>query len=238
VGAGRVSAPAGTILLAGATGLVGGLVLRRLLASDFTGTVVAPSRRATGLDDPRLLDLPCDFSADGVEARIVEALRARDALPLDAFVCALGTTLRAAGSRAAFIAVDRDLVLRLATFAYAQGARRAVLVSSVGASRQSGNFYLRVKGEVEDAVEAIGFSRVDTLQPGLLLGPRETRRPAEALAQRAAPLADLLLHGRLRRYRSIDADAVAAAAIALLGERGPGIFSHEHEAIRALAARA
>lgn len=237
MGAGRVSAPAGTILLAGATGLVGGLVLRRLLASGFAGTVATPSRRATGLDDPRLLDLPCDVSADGVEARIADALRARDALPVDAFVCALGTTLRAAGSRAAFIAVDRDLVLRLARFAHVEGSRRAVLVSSVGASRQSGNFYLRVKGEVEDAVEAIGFSRVDILQPGLLIGPRTARRPAEALAQRAAPLADLLLHGRLQRYRSIAADQVAAAAVALLDEREPGIFSHEHEAIRALAAR-
>ena len=238
MGAGRVSARAGNILLAGATGLVGGLALRRLLASDFAGTVATPARRATGLDDPRLLDLPCDFSAEGIEARLADALRDRGALPLDAFACALGTTLRAAGSRAAFIAVDRDLVLRLARFAHAQGARRCVLVSSVGASRQSANFYLRVKGEVEDAIEGIGFSRVDILQPGLLIGPRTARRPAEALAQRAAPLADLLLHGRLRRYRSLDAAEVADAAVALLGERAPGIFSHEHQAIRALAARA
>jgi uncharacterized protein YbjT (DUF2867 family) len=238
VGAGRVSAPAGNILLAGATGLVGGLALHRLLAPGFRGIVAAPTRRATGVADPRHVEIVCDLSADDAEARIAEALRAAGALPLDAFVCALGTTLRAAGSRAAFIAVDRDLVLRLARLAHAQGARHAVLVSSVGASRQSGNFYLRVKGEVEDAVERLGFARVDILQPGLLIGPRSARRPAEALAQRAAPLADLLLHGRLRRYRSLDAAEVAAAAVALLGEREPGIFTHEHQAIRALAARA
>lgn len=238
MGAGRVSAAVRNLLLAGATGLVGGLALRRLLASPFAGTVVVPTRRPTGLADPRLLEVATDLSAEGVEAQLAEALQVRGALPLDAFACALGTTLRAAGSRAAFIAVDRDLVLRLARFAHAQGARHAVLVSSVGASRQSGNFYLRVKGEVEDAVERIGFARVDILQPGLLIGPRAARRPAEALAQRAAPLADLLLQGRLRRYRSLDAGDVAGAAIALLAEREPGVFTHEHEAIRALAARA
>jgi uncharacterized protein YbjT (DUF2867 family) len=159
------------------------------------------------------------------------------ARPLDAYVCCLGTTLRAAGSRAAFIAVDRDLALRLAQLARGLGARHAVLVSSVGASRQSGTFYLRVKGEVEDAMASLGFERLDILQPGLLVGPRRERRPAEALAQRLVPLADPLLLGRLRDYRSIPATVVADAIVALLDDGGaaarPAI--HTHAVLRALA---
>jgi uncharacterized protein YbjT (DUF2867 family) len=227
------------LLLAGATGLVGGLALRAVLeAPGFQGRIVAPARRPLEVVDPRLVAPVVDFGAADAEAAITDAAQRASATPLDAYVCCLGTTLRAAGSREAFIAVDRELVLRLAQLAYALGARHAILVSSVGASRQSGNFYLRVKGEVEDAMARIGFTRLDVLQPGLLIGPRSERRPAEALAQRFAPLADPLLLGRLRRYRSLPAGVLAQAIVALLGEAGPatGVRTHTYAELRALAA--
>lgn len=225
------------VLLAGATGLVGGLVLRDLLAdAGFRGMVVAPVRRALAVEDPRLLAPVCDFETASEDGQLAAAMRAAQALPLDAFVCCLGTTLRAAGSREAFIAVDRELALRLAQLAHGLGARHAVIVSSVGASRQSGNFYLRVKGEVEDAMARVGFTRLDILQPGLLIGPRATRRPAEALAQALAPLVDPLLPGRLRAYRSLPAAEVARAIVALLAESpADGEATHTHDAIRVLA---
>ena len=208
------------------------MVARELLAAPaFGGVLVAPARRALGLADARLVAPVLDFSAPGADAELAADVRAAHAVPLDVFVSCLGTTLRAAGSREAFLAVDRELVLRLARLAHGMGARRAVLVSSVGASRQSGNFYLRVKGEVEDAMEQLGFARLDILQPGLLIGPRSERRPAEALAQRFAPLANALLPGKLSRYRSLAADTVARAIVALLGESVPGVFSHTHDAI-------
>ncbi len=226
------------ILLAGATGLVGGLVASEVLASPgFSGKLVAPGRRALALSDPRLVAAVCDFAAPEADRDLAAAMRNAHALPLDAYVCCLGTTLRAAGSREAFLAVDRELVIRLAQLARELGASRAVLVSSVGASRQSGNFYLRVKGEVEDALERAGFSRLDLLQPGLLIGPRAERRPAEAIAQRFAPLADPLLFGGLRRYRSIPVLSVARAIVALLEETGSGVFTHTHDAIMARGAR-
>ncbi len=227
------------ILLAGATGLVGGLVAREILASPgFSGQLVAPVRRALELSDPRLVAAVCDFATPEADRDLTSTMRDAHALPLDAYVCCLGTTLRAAGSREAFLAVDRELVIRLANLSRELGASRAVLVSSVGASRQSGNFYLRVKGEVEDALERAGFTRLDLLQPGLLIGPRAERRPAEAIAQRLAPLADPLLLGGLRRYRSIPARSVARAIVALLGQSGPGVFTHTHDAIAAQAAQA
>lgn len=222
------------VLLAGATGLVGDRVLRRLL--DDPGSqaqVLAPVRRPMQRAHPRLRAPVLDFALGDED--FAQALEAAAPGSIDAFVCCLGTTLRAAGSREAFIAVDRELVLRMSRIARARGARHAVLVSSVGASRQSANFYLRVKGEVEDALEQAGYSRLDILRPSLLLGPRAQRRPAEALFQRLAPAANWLLHGRLRPYRAIAADAVARAIVALLSHEEPGVFAHGHASLVALA---
>ena len=223
------------ILLAGATGLVGRLTLRALLDDDgFAGMIFAPVRRELELHDPRLLAVRTEFGTAGAEAGIVDAIEAHLPKRVDAFVSCLGTTLRAAGSREAFIAVDRDLVLRLAQLAFDQGAQHAVLMSSVGASRQSGNFYLRVKGEVEDAMARIGFTRLDIIQPGLLIGAREQRRPAEALAQSLVPLANRALLGKLSRFRSIDADRVARAIVALLEQSSAGEVTYQYSGIQAL----
>jgi len=224
------------ILLAGATGLVGGLTLRRLLERrDFKGTVFAPTRRDPGISDPRVVAIRTDLAPPGGEAAIADAIRALPAQRLDAYVSCLGTTIRSAGSREAFIAVDRDLVLRLAQAAFQQGARHAILVSSAGASRQSGTFYLRVKGEIEDALEGVGFDRLDIIQPGLLLGERAERRSGEALAQVLAPVVNRVMLGKLRRYRAIDADAVALAIVRLLECDAPGRFVHENDSINELS---
>jgi len=225
------------LLLAGATGLVGGLLLRQLLAhAEFDGTIYAPVRRGLDASDPRLVPLRTDFAPGSGDLQLAAAIESRAARPIHAYASCLGTTIRAAGSREAFIAVDRDLVLRTAQLAFDHGARHAVLVSSVGASRQSGNFYLRVKGEVEDGVEKIGFTRVDVIQPGLLLGERNERRPTERLMQRLAPAGNLLMQGGLKPYRSIPAADVAAAMLGLLMQDAPGVFSHRYESLRALAA--
>lgn len=221
------------VLIAGATGLVGSRCVAGWLALPrWRGRLLAPVRRAPDVEDRRLATLVAPLA----DAEDDEATRGslRDALagvPLDAFVSCLGTTLRRAGSREAFVAVDRDLVVRLARIAREFGARQAILVSSAGASRQSGNFYLRVKGETEDALASLGFERLDVLRPGLLLGTRDERRPAEALGQHLAPWINPFLHGRLARYRAVPADAVAATIRHLVGAGAPGRFVHEGEAL-------
>ena len=222
--------PRPAVLLAGATGLVGGLALKRWLAKADGPLLLAPVRRPLALTHPRLLALPGGWD----ETAIRTALESHGA-QLQAYACCLGTTIRQAGSREAFLEVDRDLVLALGGIAHRLGARQALLVSSVGASAQSGNFYLRVKGEAERGLGALGFERVDCLRPGLLLGERGERRPAEALGQRLAPLANLLARGPLRRYRAIAADDVAAAMVGLYGRTGDGRHVHEYDAIKAVA---
>jgi len=229
----------GNILLAGATGLVGSQVLKELLAdARWHGRVFAPVRRKLEANDPRLVPLVTDFSDKpdrGVELETsLKSLLAGERIAT--FVCCLGTTIKTAGSREAFIAIDRELVLRLAGLSRKLGARQAILVSSAGASRQSGNFYLRVKGEVEDGIEAQGFARVDLLRPGLLIGARNERRPGESVAQVLSPIGDLFLRGRFARYRSIAASDVAKAALRLIGNAEEGVFAHDTPALEQLAA--
>lgn len=154
---------------------------------------------------------------------------------VDVAVSTLGSTRRAAGSWAAFEAVDRHAVLAFARAARDAGARHFLLVSSSGADAGSRNDYLRLKGELEQAVVALGFERVDLLRPGLLLGKREERRVAEGVGQALAPVLNLLLRGPLDRYAGIDAGLVAKAMAVLTGRNEPGRYIHGNREIRSLS---
>jgi uncharacterized protein YbjT (DUF2867 family) len=206
------------VLLAGGTGLVGSEALRCLVERGHT--VTALGRRATGAATE---DLVVDFAA-------------LPTLPdADAAVCALGTTRAAAGSREAMRAVDVDAVIAFAKAAHAAGARHCVLVTAVGADARSPVAYTRMKGEVEEAVAALGFERLDILQPGLLIGARSERRSVEAFFQAVSPVLDRLLLPAFDRYGSIRGSDVGAAAVALLEQGGGGVHRHENRALRALA---
>jgi uncharacterized protein YbjT (DUF2867 family) len=197
------------ILLAGATGLVGGLVLARCPEAIPVSRRPIPGRPGVVADFDDLPPLP--------EARVA--------------VCALGTTRAKAGSDAAFRAVDHDAVLAFARAAQAAGVTHFILVSSVGANPKSGLLYPRTKGEVEAALERMAFTRLDILQPGLLIGPRAERRPVERFLQWAAPVLDLAVP---RNMGSLPADAVAGAIMALTSRSEPGVFRHTNRAIARL----
>jgi uncharacterized protein YbjT (DUF2867 family) len=213
------------VVMIGATGLVGSLAARSLLAQGWS--VDALLRRPSGLVAPRWREHvapPQDWPG------IVGALGG------DAAVSALGTTMRQAGSQAAFRAVDFDMVTRFAEAAAAAGTRRMAAVSSVGAHSSSANFYLRIKGEMEAALEGFGFERLDILRPGLLRGDRGSdRRLGERIGIGLSPLVNLALRGSLDRFAAIDAGLVAAAIVACLRNPEPGTFRHENRGIRALA---
>lgn len=209
------------ILLAGATGLVGSRTLPLLLEAGHDVTVLG--RRPTGLSHPALTELHTDF-------RAIPPLP-----PAEVAICTLGTTIRAAGTQAAFRAVDHDAVLAFAMAARAAGCRRAIVVTAVGSSPSASAFYSRVKGETERDLEHLGFDRLDLLQPGLILGPRAERRPVEALLQGLAPILDPLLFGSASRYGAIPAETIAAAILALVGQRGNGVRRHMNDALRKLS---
>jgi uncharacterized protein YbjT (DUF2867 family) len=203
------------MLLAGATGLVGGLVLARCPRAIPVSRRPVAGRPGVVADFDDLPPLPAS----------------------DVAVCALGTTRARAGSDAAFRAVDHDAVLAFARAAKAAGASHFILVSSVGANPNSRLLYPRTKGEVEAGLERMGFARLDILQPGLLIGPkgyqRAERRPVERFLQWAAPVMDALLP---RALGSVPAAAVAQAIVALAQRAEPGVFRHTNRAIAAHAA--
>jgi uncharacterized protein YbjT (DUF2867 family) len=157
-------------------------------------------------------------------------------LAVEAAVSALGTTIRSAGSEASFRAVDLDSVIAFAAAARRAGARHMVTVSSVGADPGSRNFYLRTKGAMEQALEALGFDRLDILRPGLLRGERGAdRRLGERIGILVSPAVNLILKGRLDRFAAIDADLVAHAVAGALRQIEPGTYRHENREIRRLA---
>lgn len=226
-----------TVLLAGATGLVGNAILQRCLADRNVAEVIVPTRRPVAIKHEKIRNIVMDLiTADSGEpsAALSDAIARISGGKIDAYISALGTTIKTAGSREAFISVDRDLVCRFAEIAKQQKAKQIIFVSSVGATRQTSNFYLRVKGETEDLLERMKFHRVDILRPGVLLGPREDSRTGEAIAQKLSFIYNPLLLGPLRRYRAISADTVAAAALTLLRKKDPGIFVHENAEMLAL----
>lgn len=217
------------VLLAGATSLVGSRVME--LAIDHPWLrLVALSRREAPMPRGARMEMLVADPAGWPEAVA--------AIAPDAVICALGTTMRQAGGEEAFRAVDHDLVLALARAARKAEVANFVLVSSAGADALGKTFYLRVKGEVEAAVTKLRFRRLDILRPGLLRGSRpQGGRPLETLAKIASPLADLLLHGDNRRYRSIDARLVAAAAAQCAREKPQGRWLHDNDSIERAARR-
>lgn len=205
--------------VAGATGLVGGRVLARLLDDPAVARVVAPTRRPL-TPHPKLVNPRTSGPAWP------------DLAPLDEAYACLGTTMAKSGSPAAFRAVDLELTRAFALAAKAAGARRFGLVSSTGADARSRFLYPRVKAEAEAAVAAAGFASVVVARPSFLLGERAEERPGEKAALAVFSLLDGLLAGPLRRWRAVPADAVAAALIAAVRGRVPGTLTLESEELR------
>lgn len=208
-----------TAAVAGATGLVGGRVLRRLLDDPAVERVIAPTRRA--LPPHPKLDNPLITSGWPVLP------------PLDEAYGCLGTTRKDAGSADAFRAVDFDLAVAFACAAKTAGARRFGLVSSSGANAGSALLYPRVKGEAEKAVAGMGFETVVIARPSLLLGERAKPRAAEKLGEAALTLARPFLIGPWRKYRAIAGDTVAVSLIASVRGKIPGVLTLESDALQA-----
>ncbi|MGH8490027.1 MAG: oxidoreductase [Gammaproteobacteria bacterium] len=215
-----------TALLAGATGLVGGHCLELLLQDDAWEQVAVLGRREIGTTHRKLVQRVVDFD------RLAEL---GDVSRVDDVFCCLGTTMKRAGSEAAFRRVDFTYVHELAQLAFGC-AGQFLLVSALGADRQSRMFYNRVKGEVEDAVRKLPFDGVHIFRPSLLLGERREIRPGERLAILAGRAVGLMFVGPLGRYRPIAARAVAAAMIRIAKDATRGVHVYESDRIRGLAA--
>lgn len=190
------------VVLAGATGLVGERCLHHLLEHPAYSRVTVWSRRPLSRTHPKLAVELVDFDA-------------LPSLPRDCVevFCCLGTTIRIAGTQEAFRRVDHDFPVALAERARTAGAQQFLLVSSLGADARSKNFYLRVKGETERDVAALGLPRHLFFRPSLLLGNRREHRRGERLAIVASRFLSPLLIGPIRKYRPVEAADLAAAMV-------------------------
>jgi uncharacterized protein YbjT (DUF2867 family) len=192
-----------TVALAGATGLVGRSILEGLLADPSVRSVHVLARRKPRVDDARITYHIVDFAA-------VPPLP-----PVDEVYLALGTTIKVAGSQAAFRAVDFDANLATARAALAAGARRCGLVSAMGANAKSGVFYNRVKGELEEALTQLPFEGFVIARPSLLIGDRaslgQPERPLEKVSAVFMKMFGPLIPAN---YRAIAASQVARNLLA------------------------
>jgi uncharacterized protein YbjT (DUF2867 family) len=208
------------ILLAGATGLVGSALTRTSLASRLH----LIGRRAVAGDMTQSVAPIEDWPA------LIAVIKPEIA------ISTLGTTIRQAGSTAAFHAIDHDLVLDVARAAKDAGARQFIMVSSVGASASSSNFYLKTKGEAESSVRALDFDRLDIIRPGLLIGDRGgPARIGERIAMTLSPISDFFTPQVLSQYRSTRDHHVAAAINMLCGAGAPGVHIHHNQEMLELA---
>jgi uncharacterized protein YbjT (DUF2867 family) len=214
------------VLLAGASGFVGNLALTTLLESPDIARVHAVTRRPLGREHPRLANRIVSFEQMETQLK---------GLTCHAALCALGTTIRQAGSQEAFRQADIDAVLAFARTAKAAQAQRFVVVSSAAADRTSKNFYLRTKGEMEEALQGLGFPGLDILQPSLLLGWRGEIRPLELLGAVFMPLVNPFLVGKREHYRAISARTVATAMVGATRSGRRGVQRYTYSGIQALA---
>jgi uncharacterized protein YbjT (DUF2867 family) len=207
-----------SLLIVGATGLVGQSVLELAKSDPRIHSIVAPTRRA----------LPG-------HAKLQNPIVDFDRLPhdatwwrVDAAICTLGTTMRDAGSRDAFRKVDFDYPVAVANHVRRHGATTFALNSAMGANAGSRIFYNRVKGEVEQALIALAFSSLTIVRPGLIRGKRPTVRPAELIGMKALLAIEPLLP---RRYRVVPAERIAKSLIDAVCKAMPGVNMIESEGI-------
>jgi uncharacterized protein YbjT (DUF2867 family) len=213
------------IMLAGASGLVGHQAAN-LMAASGAEVHALLRKRCEQLTSAAIQHIGAIEEWPDMVSRVAP----------DIAISCLGSTIRVAGSRDAFWAVDHDLVLAFANAARASGACHMISVSSVGAMPASSSFYLRTKAEMEQGLSVLKFDRLDIIRPGLLTGgSRLDSRPGESLGIVLAPLTDRLMIGPLSKYRSTPSAKVARAIAALVTRGGQGRFIHENDSINVLA---
>ena len=213
----------------GSTGLIGSRLLDVLEKDATFETVRALVRR------------PVEFSQSKVVTRLVN-FDDPESVKLvidgsDAVFCAIGTTQKKVkGDKDAYRKVDYNIPVNAARFCAETGCPNFLLVSSVGAHKESNNFYLKLKGEVEDAVSKLPIQRISFFRPSVLLGKRNEVRIGERIGQAVMSFFAFMLVGGWEKYRPIDAEKVAKAMAAAVKEGKAGVTVYEYEAIRKTAA--
>ncbi|MFB6340895.1 hypothetical protein ACE1ET_04210 [Saccharicrinis sp. FJH62] len=200
-----------SVVIAGSTGLVGKALLRKVTADSFFNKINTLVRYQSITTMPEVKEIVSDFNT-------IHHLPKADIL-----VICLGTTRKKAGSKEAFRKVDYGYVTRLARLAESENYEKIIVISSYGANAASGNFYLKVKGQMEDVVQTVNIPARVIIRPSLLLGKRDEFRFGESMAAFVMKVIMPVLKGRMLKYKPVKDTQVADAIIKLAKEPLNGI---------------
>lgn len=197
-----------TVVIAGAGGLVGSRLLDLLLADVTVSRIILLARKQPEVESKKVEVLLTDFNdLRPLKSKLAEA---------EILYCCIGTTMKTAGSKEAFRAVDYEIPFRLAEIASAAGVKKFIAISSLGADPHSRNFYLKTKGEMErDIADNFRFQKLAFVRPSMLLGPRKEFRLGEKIGQFFMVVFSFMMVGRFEKYRPIYDFNVAKAMISV-----------------------
>lgn len=209
-----------TALVVGASGLVGKELVNQLIAAEEYGQVILWVRRPLGIKHWKLVEIQIDFE-------LLDTYELGE--NVDHIFCCLGSTIKKAGTKAAFKIVDFEYPLKIAKVAKKENVRQLVVISSLGASSQSKIFYNQVKGAMEAAIIALELPGTQIIRPSLLLGKRAEFRLGEKIASLITAMLPFLFTGQFKKYKPITAKTVACAMvrIANLEINGPHIYESD-----------
>jgi len=213
-------------VIAGASGLIGNLLLEHLLHHPDYDEVLVLVRKKLMIQHQKLTQLILDFDhLDDYQSQING----------HALFCCLGTTKNKTPDLKEYRKIDHDYPVQLAKIAAKNSMKQYHLVSSLGADKSSSIFYTKLKGETEEDIKQNKVDGIYIYQPSMLIGNRQEKRFAERLAMRLFKWIDPLLIGKLKKYRSIKADTVAKAMLNQSLKNNSGIFTYPSDQIKKLA---
>ena len=215
-----------TALIIGSTGLIGFQLLELLLKSAEYEKVISFVKRDSGIQHPKLEQHIIDFDKPETYKELVVG---------DDFFCTIGTTIKNAGNQDAFRKVDFGYPKEFATIAMQNKVKQFLIISSLGADANSGNFYLKTKGEIQDFLKNCIFESVSVLQPALLLGNRTEFRLGEKIGAFFMKLFSFVLIGNLKKYKPIKSEAVAKAMFTIAQKNYKGFHIIESDEIQEIA---
>jgi len=212
-----------TALLIGSTGLIGSHLLNLLLDSNDYLKVITFVKRDTGIKHKKLIQHLIDFDKQETYKELVVG---------DDFFCTIGTTIKKAGTKDAFRKVDFEYPRQFATFALQNKVKQFLIISSLSADTNSGNFYLKTKGEIQDFLKECNFESVSVLQPSLLLGERKEFRLGEKIGAFFMKTLSFLFLGNLKKYKPIEGKTVAKAMLVIGQTNNSGFKIYESDVIQ------
>lgn len=209
-------------LIAGATGLVGTLLLQKLLASPAYNKVISVVRKTIDFEHPKLEQRVVNFD---------QLLGDLSGIQVEDVFCCLGTTMKKAGSKEFFKKVDQEYVVSLAEIMHRNGAKQFIVITAMGADKNSFIYYNKIKGQTEEALKNIGFQALHIVRPSLIIGERAEHRSGESLAQNIMPFFDIFMKGILKKYATVPAHKIADKMLTLANQNIKGSHIHLSDTI-------